>query len=185
MNARILPIALLSLLTGCSSPLSNRDPAGLRLPELSGKSLDGRAVRLPADVAGEPAVLLVGYEQAAQFDADRWLFGLLQAGTPVRMLEVPTIPGLFAGAFKNRIDSGMRSGIPHEDWGSVVTLYGGAAAELERFTGNDGGNNMRVLLLDADGTVRWFHDRGFSAGKLLELDRLARELVANGAGTTP
>jgi len=182
MRNVLLPV-LLALLPACRSPLPNRDPVGLRLPELAGKGLDGRAVRLPEDLTGAPSVLLVGYEQDAQFDADRWLFGLLQAGTPVRMLEVPTIPGLLVGAFQGAIDAGMRSGIPHEDWGSGVTLYGGTAAALERFTGNDGGRNMRVLLLDAEGTVRWFHDRGFSAGKLLELDGLARALAGDVATT--
>lgn len=169
-------------LAGCRSPQPNREPLGQRLPNLVGTALDGSQVRLPEGLAGAPAVLLVGYEQDAQFDADRWLFGLLQAETPVRVLEVPTIPGLFVGAFQDQIDSGMRAGIPHEDWGSVVTLYGGAAAALEAFTGNDGARNMRVLVLDRAGTVRWFHDRGFSAGKLFELDRLARALAEAASG---
>jgi len=37
---------------------------------------------------------------------------------------------------------------------------------------------MRVLALDAQGVVRWCHDRGFSAGKLLELDALVRSWTA-------
>jgi hypothetical protein len=132
---------------------------------------------MPEELAGQPAVLLVGYQQNAQFDADRWLFGLLQAQTPARILEVPTIPGIFPGLFAKSIDSGMRTGIPNEDWSCVVTLYGGAATRLERFTGRTRARNMRVILLDAEGQVRWFHDRGFSAGKLLELDGAARSLT--------
>lgn len=168
-------------LLGCRSPLPNRDPLGQRLPELHGQALDRRALRLPEDLLGRPAILLVGYEQEAQFDADRWLFGLLQAETPARVLELPTIPGRIVGAFAKSIDSGMRSGIPHEDWGTVVTLYGDAAARLARFTGTENGRNMRVLALDPAGHVRWFHDRGFSAGKLLELDRIVRAWTAGPA----
>ncbi|MFT7464771.1 MAG: hypothetical protein ACI9EF_003131 [Pseudohongiellaceae bacterium] len=43
-------------------------------------------------------------------------------------------------------------------------------------TGNTVPRNTRVLLLDAHGVIRWFHDRGDSAGLMLELDRQAREL---------
>jgi hypothetical protein len=69
----------------------------------------------------------------------------------------------------------MRKGIPFEDWAVVVTLYGDDAEYVKEFTGNTGGNNIRVALLDQTGKVLWFHDRGYSAGKLLELDRFVRK----------
>ncbi len=165
-------------LLGCSSTAPNRDPTGETLPDLPARTLDDKALRLPQDLHGNVSVLLVGFEQEAQFDADRWLFGLLQSRTPARVLEVPTIPGRIASAFARSIDSGMRAGIPSEDWGSVLTLYGEGARSMSALTGTEGGSNMRVLLIDSDGVIRWFHDRGFSAGKLLELDQRARELAA-------
>lgn len=130
MRHRLLSSASCLLLAGCASSHPNREPLGERLPGLTGKALDGRALALPDELLGAPSILLVGYEQEAQFDADRWLFGLRQARTPARLLEMPTIPGLFPGAFQKQIDSGMRGGIPHEDWGTVVTLYGDAASAL-------------------------------------------------------
>ena len=181
------PLLLLGLLVlvaagfalqGCRATYPNRVPVGERLPSVEGESLEGTAFLLPEDLAGAPAILLLGYVQDAQFDADRWLFGLLQAEIPVRFLEVPTIPGLVPTLLSGTIDSGMRSGIPSEDWGSVVTVYGDPAGELVRFTGNETPRNVRVLLLDAEGQVRWIHDRGFSAGKLLELSRAAADLGA-------
>jgi outer membrane protein assembly factor BamB len=75
----------------------------------------------------------------------------------------------------------MRAGIPHEDWGTVVTLYGAAANALSEFTGTENSQNMRVLALDAQGVVRWSHDRGYSAGKLLELDALVNSWAQPGA----
>lgn len=161
----------------CRSPIPNRVPVGETFPSTQGETLDGTPFRLPEDVTGQPAVLLMGYVQKAQFDADRWAFGMLQAGTPVRILEVPAIPGLLPKLASGFIDNGMKSGIPEEDWASVVTVYGAAAEPIVEFTGNTNPRNMRVALLDADGVVRWFHDRGFSGGKLLELDRAARELA--------
>lgn len=158
-------------LTACRSPIANRDPVGEVFPAVAGESLAGTRTRLPEAVAGAPAVILVGYVQDAQFDADRWIYGLLQAELPVRILELPALPGIFPDLFSETIDSGMRSGIPSEDWALVVTLYDEDAERLVQFTGNTTPRNIRVLLLDAEGRVLWFHDRGFSASKLLELQR--------------
>ena len=58
----------------------------------------------------------------------------------------------------------------------MVTVYGDGAGDLIEFTGSENGRNMRVLLLDGEGRVRWFHDRGFSAGKLIELERALADL---------
>ncbi len=172
------------LLQACASRYENRDCTGAPFPQVTGSGLDGRSWKLANDLAGTPAVLLIGYLQDAQFDADRWIFGLLQAQTPVRLLELPTIPGLFPRLAAGAIDGGMRSGIPREDWQTVVTLYGADATAVARFTGNEAGRNIRVVLLDRDGKVAWFHDRGFSAGRLLELDTAARALVAGDAASS-
>ncbi len=160
--------------TSCQATIPNRNPVGEPLVRVEGQDLDGRPRAFPSD-EGEVTICLVGYVQKAQFDADRWLFGLLQSETPARLVELPTIRGLFPRVLRDTIDSGMRSGIPEEDWGTVITLYGDAADRLVKQLGNETPRNIRVLLVDAEGTIRWFHDRGFSAGKLLELDRLVRE----------
>ncbi len=166
--------ATLLSVTACSTTIDNRDPVGETLPTVASETLEGEVLLLPLN---EPSVLLLGYVQDAQFDADRWLIGLLQTNPPVRIFEVPTIPGLFPSMFASRIDGGMRNGIPNEDWGSVATVYGEDAERLVELTGNHRPRNMRVLLLDETGTIRWFHDRGFSASKLLELDEACRQLA--------
>jgi len=162
-----LSIAALSLY-GCASSHPNRSSIGDRFPSVTGESLKGEEVRIPEDLAGAPAVLLVGYAQEAQFDADRWILGLIQGGVTTRLMELPTIDGLMPALFSGRIDEGMRRGIPNEDWASVVTVYGDAD-KIVAFTGNEVPNNIRVLLLDSKGKVTWHHDRGYSAGKLMEL----------------
>lgn len=174
--ATILGISVLFGLGACTSTVENRDPMGESFPEVIGKSLEGEQITLPLD---EPSVLLVGFVQGAQFDADRWLVGLLQISPEVRIFEVPTVVGFFPFLFEDTIDGGMRNGIPKEDWKSVVTLYGDAADEILQFTGNEKPRNMRVLLLDGNGKVRWFHDRGFSASKLLELNQSMSALGGN------
>lgn len=174
--ATLAAFALLCCACGASTP--NRSPQGERFPSVRATTLDGRSVGLPEDLAGAPVVLLVGYVMEAQFDLDRWLIGLMQLETPVKRVEVPTIDGLVPGLVAGSIDEGMRSGIPREDWAAVATVYGADAERIVAFTVDETPRNGRVLLLDDQGVVRWFHDRGFSAGILAELDRLARELAS-------
>ena len=100
----------------------------------------------------------------------------MQAQTPATFLELPTISGMLPGLFADQIEQGMRSGIPSEDWGGVLTLYGDDASAVQRFTGGSDGRNGRIVLLDRQGRLAWFHDRGYSAGKLLELDAAVRAL---------
>ena len=175
-------------LAGCGSTLPNRDPTGELFPTVTGQSLDEQTVTLPDDLNGEPSVLIVGYTQNAQFDIDRWLLGMLQAELSLRILEVPTIPGALASMASGFIDDGMRSGIPREDWKVVVTLYGGAAKPVAKLTGTENGNSARVLVLDADGRIVWFHDAGYSAREMIELlelaDQLGDQSVANGGSTS-
>jgi hypothetical protein len=167
----------LALATGsCSSTWPRRNPTGETFPTVTGASLAGESVTLPAAGAGAPLLLLVGYEQESQFDLDRWLLALDQAGWQVRTLEVPTLPGMMPRLFAGYIDGGMRRGIPQEDWAGVVTLYGDAAP-VARFTGNEDGLPGRVLLLDGEGKVVFFHDRGFSVGTLRRLEA-ARDALA-------
>jgi hypothetical protein len=173
----IVATTCLVLLSGCASgPVPNRDPTGETFPSVVGESLTRERVELPDALAGQPAVLLIGYVQEAQFDIDRWLMGLIQTDTQVPVLELPTIPDLVPTIASAWIDEGMRSGIPEEDWGVVVTLYGSAAAPVAALTGTTNGRLARVILLDADGKVVWFHDRGYSAGKAMELAEAASQL---------
>lgn len=166
---------VLVLVSSCATEVANRDPMGETFPNVRGTDLKGGAVELPGAFSGKPVLLLVGYEQDAQFDADRWLLGLLQAKVDVEVREVPTIAGFIPGLLSSRIDEGMRKGIPDEEWASVITVYDDA--ELIRdFTGNQNGNNMRVILLDGESRVRWYHDRGYSARLLLDLQRVIATL---------
>jgi hypothetical protein len=175
LNASLVPGLLVILLglAACSSPRPNRDPTGERFPDVVGESLDGQDVNLPADLAGEKALLLVGYVQKTQFDIDRWLLGLLQSKVPVRLVEVPTIEGLLPRLASGWIDDGMRSGIPQEDWSSVVTVYRDAS-RITALTGETNPRNARILLLDEEGRVIWFHDRGYSPRLILEIAALVR-----------
>jgi len=158
-------LALILFLGACGSTRPNRSPVSETFPSVEGKALSGETWRLPEDLAGAPAILLIGYKQNAQFDIDRWLIAFAMVGVQTKVLEVPTIEGLAPGVFSGQIDGGMRSGIPEPVWEAVVTIYGDAP-EVVEFTGNENGLNARVLVLDPEGRVVFFHDRGFSVPDL-------------------
>ena len=163
------------LLLACQTSYPPRDPSGEVFPSVSGTSLEGREIRLPESLAGEPVLLLIGFEQDTQFDLDRWALGLWQSGATLRAIEIPTIPGLVPRVLSSRIDRGMRSGIPDEDWGSIVTVYRDADT-IVRFTGNENPLPGRILLLDETGRVVFFHDEGYSTGALVRLLEAAEQL---------
>jgi len=174
-----LPLLLLIVsLFGCASRYPARTPVGEAFPSVRGESLAGSSYSIPEDFAGVPVVLLVRYAQDAQFDIDRWLLGLWQARVDVRAYELPTVRGMAPRMLSTYIDSGMRSGIPSEDWGSVITIYSDAA-EVARFTGDEERLTARVVLLDANGRVAFFHDSGFSVGALTRLDDALASLKRN------
>ncbi len=168
-------LLLLALLTACSTTWPRRDPTGEVFPTVAGTSLADQPVTFPDVGCGAPLLLLIGYEQNTQFDLDRWIQALDMAGAKVRAFELPTIPGLMPRMVSGFIDGGMRRGIPAEDWIAVVTLYGDAS-KVAAFTGNDDGLPGRIVLLDRDGRVVFFHDRGYSLGALQRLQRTLAEL---------
>ena len=182
LTRRVFPLGLLIAIPllwtakGCSTTYPNRNPTGETLPTVTGQSLEKETIELPSWLAGKPAVLLIGYKQRTQFDIDRWFMGLLQAETEAQIIEVPTIPGLAPTIASGWIDDGMRSGIPKEDWGAVVTLYGDDASPIAKLTGTENGRLTRVLVLDSNGEIVWFDDTGYSSRKALDIALLVKTL---------
>lgn len=167
---------VLSLLaTACASTsYPRRDPTGEVFPSITVTPLDGGTKLFPEVFLGDPVLVLVGYQQRSQFDIDRWLIGITQVDLAVTFVELPTIAGMVPLLIGDLIDSGMRSGIPSELWGGVMTVYDDAEL-VQKFTGTENGLPSRVMLLDGEGKVVYFHDRGFSP---LELKKLQALLAA-------
>ena len=144
---------------------------GDKMIEATGQSLEGNSVVIPRDFAGQETLLLFGYKQDSQFDIDRWLIGLDMTQTNVAAYEIPTIQGMLPRMFSGFIDGGMRKGIPKNLWKGVVTVYEDGD-KVQRFTGNLNPNNARVMLLDKQGNIVYFYDRGFSVAALNEVRSL-------------
>ncbi|MBU2972566.1 hypothetical protein KO527_24840 [Pseudoalteromonas sp. C2R02] len=164
----LICLILTIIITGCSTAFPNKNITGLTLPEMAGETLTQKEVSLPSMFATKNTLLLVGYKQNSQFDIDRWLIALDMTNTDVKAYEIPAIQGMFPRMFSTVINDGMRAGIPKELWGGVVTLYADGE-KMQAFTGNEKGNNARILLIDQTGKILYFYDRGFSVQALNDL----------------
>ena len=156
------------LLSACTSQYPNQQVTGKQFPSISGESLEKNMVTIPSDFKADKTLILIGYKQDSQFDIDRWLIGLDMAGITLPTYELPTIAGMAPRMFSTFIDSGMRKGIPKELWGGVITIYNDGEA-VQKFTGNQSPNNSRVVLIDSNGKILYFYDRGFSVDALNKL----------------
>lgn len=156
-------------MAGCASyDYPGKVEIGAPLISFTGQSLEGETVNMPDDFAGEKTILIFGYVQDSQFDIDRWLIGLdmLEVAAPV--YEIPTIKGMAPRMFSTTIDNGMRRGIPKELWKGVVTVYADGD-RVQQYTGNTNPNNGRVIVLNEQGNVVYFYDRGFQVSALKEV----------------
>lgn len=163
-----IKILFLLFFISCSTTYKNQSPVGLAFPNVSGKSLAGKEWKIPQQMSGSPTIFLIGYKQDSQFDIDRWLIGLDMKKVTMATYELPTIQGLFPRMFSTKIDEGMRRGIPKELWKGVITIYKDGEM-VQKFTGNERPNNARVVLIDKEGIIRYFHDDGFSVSDLNQL----------------
>ncbi len=161
-------LAITLVISACSTTYQNQRVVGDTLPPMQGETLEKQTVELPSMFTSPLTLLLVGYKQDSQFDIDRWLIGLDMTQTNISVYEVPAIQGMLPRMFSTQINNGMRAGIPKELWKGVITLYADGEA-MQVFTGNENANNARVMLINDQGKVLYFYDRGFSVSALNEV----------------
>ena len=164
----VLLIGATLCLVSCTTTIPRQNPTGKVFPNVTGTALDGKKWNFPKDLSNQKVLLLVGYDQDAQFDIDRWLIGMDQKKYQANIFEVPTIKGWVPRLISGTIDEGMRSGIPEELWKLVVTVYRDAE-KIINLTGNEDPLNARVIVLDEKGEIAYFYDRGFSVSALNKL----------------
>jgi hypothetical protein len=136
---------------------------GRAFPKVTGTALSGQRLRLPYDLGGDPALLLIAYRRGAQADVDRWATFARQEAPELKALELPVIPAIIWRPLQGWIDGGMRGGVPRPQWSNVVTIYEDGAI-VRDFVGDPGIAVATAVLLDAGGVVRAVESGGFSDG---------------------
>lgn len=131
-----------------------QDPAVV-FPEVTGRNLEGRTLRLPADFEGERTVVLVAFRQRQQREVDSWMPELNTRRAADPGLAVYEIPTLSSGwtALRGWIDGGMARGIKSQAVReATVTLYINKDPFKDALAISSEGS-IHVLLLDRDGRV--------------------------------
>lgn len=143
------------------SALPRTAALGRRFPVVRGTALSGERVRLPHDLLGAPALLLVAYRRQAQGDVDAWMAMARREAPGLRVVELPVIPAIIWRPLQGWIDGGMRGGVPRPQWSNVVTVYEDGAI-VRDFVRDPGAPVATAVLLDAGGVVRVAETGGFS-----------------------
>ncbi len=132
-------------------------------PFIDARNLQGVDVQLPAAFEGQHNVVLIAFQRSHQSLVDSWVPWLEEqvvAHPTLRFYEVPTIGRIWSPARKF-IDGGMASAIRvPEILQRTLTVYGDVS-RLTRPLGIDDRSTIAVVLVDADGTVKWSGSGGF------------------------
>ena len=155
MTARLLRIAL--LLVMLAPARSAAQELGMQFPDVSGRNLEGRELRLPADFASERTVVFIAFRRRQQREVDSWLpeLATLRAADPgLAVYEIPTLSSGWT-PLRGWIDGGMARGITDPAVREVtVTLY----IDKDPFKdalGITSERTIQLLLLDRDGRVTY------------------------------
>jgi len=128
-----------------------------RFPQVEGKNLQERTMRLPADFAGERNLVLIAFQRAQQADVDTWMpfaQSLASRDSSLRYYELPVLGSGYT-IIRGWIDGGMRGGIPDTAARArTITLY------IHKFPfrqalGLGKENTIYAVLVDKAGLVLW------------------------------
>jgi hypothetical protein len=161
----------LTLMTASTHATPARDE--VRFPSVAGRSLEGRELRLPADLEGERNVLVIAFKREQQRDADSWkpaLAALVRATPGLAVYGLPTLP---TGARTMRwlIERGMRRGAENREVRErTIPLYVDTDA-FRRALAIPDEAQIHVLLVDRAGLVLWRASGTFDEARMAELRR--------------
>jgi hypothetical protein len=150
---------------------------GQMFPQLSGQTLTGKSVELPAATMGKPAVVIVSFSKTAGNDARSWNERLSRdfpKDVPsYTLILLESVPKLFRGLAVSSIKSSMP--VPTQD--RTVVLYSDEKLWKQRVAFSED-SRAYVILLGPDGRIRWTNQAAFTQPSYAEmkdlLDRLLR-----------
>jgi len=126
------------------------------LLRLEGQSLSGKPIVLPNDARGKIALLVIGFTKKGGQATGAWAqrfrkdFGGDQGYVIYSVAELEDAPRLLRGM----ITGGIRRGTPPAEQDRFLTLFQGEA-DLKRFVAFSNPDDAYLLLLDANGEVKW------------------------------
>jgi hypothetical protein len=134
-----------------------RMSAAIRFPHLAARDLEGRSLEVPDAFAGASNLVVVAFRREQQAMVDSWVawWETIAAEHPtLRCYEIPVIPTRWSPA-RAVIDGGMAQAVRAQAARRrTLTVY----TDVRRVTDAlaiDAIDTVTVLLVDADGRLRW------------------------------
>ena len=148
-------------------------------PQLSGQTLTGKSLELPAAAMGKPAVVIFSFSKTAGNDARSWNERLSRdfpkdvPSYTIILLE--SVPKLFRGLAVSGIKSSMP--VPVQD--RTIVLYSDEKLWKQRVAFSDD-SRAYVILLGPDSRIRWSSKGAFTEPSYAQMkDQIERLLLTH------
>jgi len=133
------------------------EPAVKLLPTLSGITLSGTPVHVPAGLPPGKMALVFGFQHGARRDVGAWKHALAEAG--VTFLSVPIASENQPPSALEGVAHAMRAHVPAAAWDGVLQIHAGGPALLQAF-GWAADLDAKVVVTDSTGVVFASHGEG-------------------------
>lgn len=144
------------------------------LPQISGETLSGKQLTLPANAAGKPAVVSFSFSRTGGKDSSQWSDHVEKdfpaVGHPYTLMMIEAAPKFVRGM----IISGSKKGMSQEAQDRCIAMEKDEDLWKQRigFTTDD---RAYVFLLGPDGRIRWRSSGAFTDSEYAPLKKgLAR-----------
>jgi hypothetical protein len=143
---------------------------GDALPQISGETLSGKQLTLPADAAGKPAIVSFSFSKAGGKDSGLWSDHVEKdfpdVGHPYTLMMIEAAPKFVRGM----IISGSKKGMSQQAQDRCIAMEKDEDVWKQRigFMKDDW---AYVLVLGPDGKIRWRSSGAFSESEYAELKK--------------
>jgi hypothetical protein len=173
MMRRLLLAVLALAAAAASGPLKSGDV----FPALSGQTLSGKPIELPAANAGAMRLAVVTFAKAAAGDSKLWCDQASKDGGPglivFRALMMEAVPKLFRGMAA----SGVKGSMPQSYWETTILSYKDED-KWRQYVAQSSDKEAYLVLMDGSNHVCWTGRGPYSAeayaGLKSELARCGR-----------
>jgi hypothetical protein len=150
--------------------------AGELFPTISGITVFGNLLELPAAAIGKPAVVVFSFSRTAGKDAHSWnehlARGISNAVPGYDLIVMESVPKLFRGVAM----SGIRSSMSPSMQDRTVVLYQDERLWKLRLAVSDS-SRAYVVLLGSDGRLRWSNTGAYSDPEYARLKNEIEQLL--------
>ncbi|HEX3472596.1 MAG TPA: hypothetical protein VHT28_15555 [Silvibacterium sp.] len=164
--AVLVPAMLASTVTGQTASLHQGDV----IPPLTGQTLSGKPLALPADAAGKPAIVAFSFSRSGGKDNSLWSDRLAKdfpgMGHPYTVMMIEAAPKFVRGM----IISGTKKNMPPAAQDRFIAMERDEDLWKQRlnFTDED---HAYLFLIGPDGKIRWKNSGPFTDSEYAALKK--------------